>query len=157
MDIMELGAIGEFIGALAVIGSLLYVGYQIRQNARSTKASNYQATTDAFMQLNKEILREADVAELFVNGGADYRGPSDTEQIRFTFLFMMAFRVFQTTWYQSRQGTTEHELWESDEKNMLFVLSMPGVREWWDTTGFHFTDSFTSYVNGLLGRSVDSG
>ncbi len=29
MDIMELGAIGELVGGVAVIGSLLYVGLQI--------------------------------------------------------------------------------------------------------------------------------
>ncbi len=32
MDIMELGAIGELVGGVAVIGSLLYVGLQVRQS-----------------------------------------------------------------------------------------------------------------------------
>lgn len=32
MDIMELGAIGELVGGVAVIGSLIYVGLQVRQN-----------------------------------------------------------------------------------------------------------------------------
>ncbi len=32
MDIMELGANGELVGGLAVIGSLIYVGLQVRQN-----------------------------------------------------------------------------------------------------------------------------
>ncbi len=35
MDIMELGAIGELVGGLAVIGSLIYVGIQVRQNTRT--------------------------------------------------------------------------------------------------------------------------
>jgi len=34
MDIMELGAIGELVGGVAVIGSLIYVGLQIRHNTR---------------------------------------------------------------------------------------------------------------------------
>ena len=41
MDIMELGAIGELVGGVAVIGSLIYVGLQVRQsndNARQSLA-----------------------------------------------------------------------------------------------------------------------
>ena len=35
MDIMELGAIGELVGGVPVIGSLLYVGLQVRENTLS--------------------------------------------------------------------------------------------------------------------------
>ncbi len=42
---MELGAIGELVGALAVIGSLVYVGLQIRQSNRLEKAESVRATT----------------------------------------------------------------------------------------------------------------
>ena len=36
-NIVELGAIGELVGGMAVIGSFLYVGLQIRQNTRAVK------------------------------------------------------------------------------------------------------------------------
>ena len=39
MDIMELGAIGELVGGVAVIASLLYVGRQLRQSAAATRGS----------------------------------------------------------------------------------------------------------------------
>ena len=31
MDIMELGAIGELVGGVAVVASLVFVGFQVRQ------------------------------------------------------------------------------------------------------------------------------
>jgi hypothetical protein len=37
MDILELGAIGELVGGVAVVGSLLFVGVQIRQGTRMTE------------------------------------------------------------------------------------------------------------------------
>ena len=40
MEIMELGAIGELVGGVAVIASLLYVGLQVRQNTVLLKRSN---------------------------------------------------------------------------------------------------------------------
>jgi len=38
MSIMELGAIGEFVGAFGVIASLIYVGLQVRQNTRAMRS-----------------------------------------------------------------------------------------------------------------------
>ena len=32
MTIFELGALGEFVGAIAVVGTLIYLAVQIRQN-----------------------------------------------------------------------------------------------------------------------------
>ena len=38
MSILELGALGEFIGAIAVVISLVFVGLQVRQNTKMVKA-----------------------------------------------------------------------------------------------------------------------
>ena len=38
MEIMELGAIGELVGGVAAIASLIYVGIQVRQSAQATRA-----------------------------------------------------------------------------------------------------------------------
>ena len=39
MDIMELGAIGELVGGAAVVASLLFVGFQVRQRSRAAQQS----------------------------------------------------------------------------------------------------------------------
>jgi len=43
MSIMELGALGEFVGAFAVVFSLLYVAFQVRQNTPSINAEMIQS------------------------------------------------------------------------------------------------------------------
>ena len=40
MNIMELGAIGELVGAIAVIGSLLYLALQVRQGTEQARQTN---------------------------------------------------------------------------------------------------------------------
>ena len=52
MDIMELGAIGELVGGLAVIASLVYVGVQVRQNTFAVRASAAQAFADSINGMN---------------------------------------------------------------------------------------------------------
>ncbi len=43
MNIMELGAIGELVGGVAVIVSLIFVGLQIRSNTYTTAAASQNA------------------------------------------------------------------------------------------------------------------
>ena len=58
MTIMELGALGEFVGAIAVVLTLAYLAIQIRQNThameegkRAALAQTYQMRADALQQM----------------------------------------------------------------------------------------------------------
>ena len=42
MTIMELGAIGELVGGVAVIASLIFVGLQVRQNTHAISSGRHQ-------------------------------------------------------------------------------------------------------------------
>ena len=48
MSIVELGAIGEFLGAFAVVITLVYLGLQVRHNTTSTRAGTLAYATDAW-------------------------------------------------------------------------------------------------------------
>ncbi len=58
MTIMELGALGEFVGAIAVVFTLAYLAIQIRQNTRAMEesrrlalAQTYQVRADALQDM----------------------------------------------------------------------------------------------------------
>ena len=58
MSIMELGALGEFLGSIAVLATLVYLAVQIRQNTRSMEdskklalAQTYQMRADALQMM----------------------------------------------------------------------------------------------------------
>ena len=53
MDIMEFGASGELVGGIAVVGSLIYVGLQVRQSNRLAGGES----TRAFVAEYNAILR----------------------------------------------------------------------------------------------------
>ncbi len=66
MTLLELGALGEFVGAIAVVVTLVYLAIQIRQNTRSMEenrrlalAQTYQMRADAL----QEMLVHAAVSE----------------------------------------------------------------------------------------------
>ena len=54
MDIMELGAIGELVGGVAVIGSLIFVGIQLRTTTKTLRA---QSSYEAISKINERTDR----------------------------------------------------------------------------------------------------
>ena len=51
MTIDQLGSIGEFSSAILLFVSLIYVGWQIRQNTHATRAEIYQLRSDQVQQM----------------------------------------------------------------------------------------------------------
>ena len=56
MDIMELGAIGELVGGVAVLLTLIYLALQVGQNVKQLKVSSLQTAVVGYAQLIEGII-----------------------------------------------------------------------------------------------------
>ena len=74
MDFEALGGIGELLGAIAVVVSLIYVAGQIRQNTKTTSIANHQNALSLFSTFTDWTVRDPELARLLRNGlhGFDY-------------------------------------------------------------------------------------
>ena len=55
MSIQELGALGEFIGSIAVLVTLVYLAIQIRQNTRTIEESQRMSRVEAMVTRNTNM------------------------------------------------------------------------------------------------------
>ena len=92
MDIMELGAIGELVGGVAVIGSLIYVGLQVRQSNHQNSSESTRALMLAYNGVLKE-LSESSFADLFRRGSYDYAALPRTDQTRLSSWLERTWRI----------------------------------------------------------------
>lgn len=51
--------------------------------------------------------------------------------------------------YQDRAGTGDQSLLRSEEHGITYLLSLPGVRDWWAQNPYGFSQEFRDYINGL--------
>ncbi len=49
MTVADLASIGQVVGSLAVVASLIFVGLQVRQNTRGSKATRLQMNADYWL------------------------------------------------------------------------------------------------------------
>lgn len=57
MNWESIGVVAELVSAIAVIVSLLYLAFQIRQTARQTSAENLQSTVDRWVGAQTTVMR----------------------------------------------------------------------------------------------------
>ena len=63
MNIDQLGSIGEFIGGIAVVVSLIYVAIQLRRNTKETRSAALEANAYKFVDLNIAIATNPEIME----------------------------------------------------------------------------------------------
>ena len=109
MTIQDLGSIGEVVGAIATVGTLLYLAAQIRANTHAVQAEARRSHFAAGRSNNTSIIENADVAELFQRGLTDPESLDAVEQTRFDFLMASFFNNAELGFFEQADGVIEGE------------------------------------------------
>lgn len=146
MSLNDLANIGQVVGAIAVVISLIYVALSIRQNTNAVRAATAQSLHEHFASWYHLIASEESLAELATRGLKDYASLSDTEKARFVSLFMAFLAYFQNAFLKSRQRLLAPSLWKSWEQVMMNLIGAPGGKALWKERAYLFDDEFRRHV-----------
>ncbi len=150
MNIQDLGSLGEFIAAVAVVVSLAYVAVQIRQNTRASRAETVQHLTSSYISILNGLVLNSESTRLLIAGLRSWDELNEEDRIRFSLLMYSVFTAFQNAFHQRRYGTLEDELFEPWHRQLTLYTRRPGVVAWWAYSQSHFTDAFREFVNELM-------
>ncbi len=150
MNWEAIGAIGELMGATAVVVTLLYLVKQIKQNTESTEAvglQTWQSDSTAHwlsMAENRELSRDAATCMY------DSRNLSDDNFIQVGAFMLNNFRQYQTTFIMHERGVVDEELFVVEMRMAARNLQIPGIRQWWDAGGRNqMIPRFTKYLEAF--------
>ena len=132
MDIMELGAIGELVGGIAVIGSLIYVGLQIRQSNQLNHAESVRAYVRDYSALLGE-LRDSEFADLMQRASVDFDGLSRHDQLRVHGWLLPHIMLGWGNYLIDARGDQPVTVL-ADQSNAT-TIAAPGFAQWWATFG----------------------
>jgi hypothetical protein len=152
MSLEDLGNIGEFVAAVAVVVSLVYLAVQIRQNSRWLRASIVQAVAGSFMDFNQTVAANPQLMRVYQIGLEDFARLSEEERRQFLHLITSVFRFAEQMFYQYRRGTLEEQMWQGYAENILFIYQQPSVRQWWEIRRGMFSEEFREYLANSVPR-----
>ena len=155
MDIQLLGAWGEFIGgisgvvsALAMIGSLIFVGLQVRQHTRAIRSSTRSEI--ALSQIDTNF-RLADNPKLLASGYGLLKGENLSPEDRLVAAQVLSgvFRALENQYFAYKEDNFSESVWQGYKQNLIWNVSQINFSEFWEDRRSLFSPEFAAFVDEL--------
>jgi hypothetical protein len=153
MTIQDWGAIGEIVAALGVIGSLLYLSLQIRQNNAYIRAQASHDTLSELREVASSIYSNPELSRIW-NQRSGYAEMSPIDRQRLDMMTHALFTVFANYREFGRNGMIKMELVEHVPDALRMWSSEGWLLEQWRSYSRHFFDrEFVKWVEGILNEN----
>lgn len=163
MDLTQLANLGEFIGGIAVIASLIYVGFQVRQNTQGLKEASNRETSVQNDRILDFLLADKEARTLWATATEhkptnylDNPAGLDEDGLVYWWLFMYrVFNGFHSTYHTWKAGAVDDVHWDKQEAIISFHLGSRMGRDFWRATREGWWDAaFSQHIDKLEARAT---
>jgi hypothetical protein len=145
MNCEAISAIGQVVGAIAVVISLIYLTNEVRNNARATRLASMRSLSEAINQYFRTVAEDGDLAALWFRGIYDFDSIKGADLMRFSSLMDYLFRFTRTCTISTWKDNWTIG-WEAFERIMRDINSYPGIQAWWRTRSHWFSQQFGQFI-----------
>lgn len=142
------GAIGEIIGAAAVVVSLIYLATQIRTQNREARAASVHQVLHEYSEAISR-LHEPEMAEIWVRAHEDFASLSPSQRLRFVIYLTVGVRSFEDAYFQWREDRLADDIWRSLLVPLCDLKSTEAFARFWELRRHQFRPEFADYLEGL--------
>jgi len=156
--IQDLGAVGEFIGAIGVVITLVYLAYQIRQNTSQlqqniliAKAAAVNASNIALRVTRQSIFESTEMPEIFLRGNENPQELGEMAMLRYRLVMQNVTEVMVDIYTQTLMTGFSPETWATQGVTLVErVLGCPGGEWYWAQYASNYPSSFRTEVDRIL-------
>jgi hypothetical protein len=142
-----IGAVGEVLGGLLVVFSLLYLAVQLRQNTRALRADTHQQWVGMNSAQNLLFPQHPNFAKLFLKGSRNPEQLSPDEHLQVDGLILNVMITQEALFFQYREGAVDEAFLRGREPGLNAILSNRAAADWWDRNAAILLDPrFVAYV-----------
>ena len=155
--LQDLGNIGEFVGALGVVVSLVYLARQLIHNTASVRAQSYNSMVENSIRLLEHAFRDSEFADFLARAERDPDSLSEAERVRWDAYMTAVFRHFGNMQYAHRVGTLDRQMWESYRATLKDDISTPSWAAWFQQHRHIFSTGLCDQVDEIVEELVAEG
>ena len=138
----------EVVSAVALVASLLYVGFEMRQ---SNAIAEFEAVSDlnsSFNELNLLFATDVELIDLFVRAQNDSNQLNQAESMRWLFFTLGWINVYDAAWTAYDRGVIDLDAFRSYMDSACQTMAQwPLIDQTWDQNKSSFTIGFVEYVD----------
>lgn len=149
-NLPEYALVAEIISAFAIILSLFFVGFQLRDNATATRSATANAAIASISDWYSGMGQSGQVSANFLNAMETPDELTREEWFQFVMNFHAAMLNFQNSFYLVEEGTLDHEIRDSLTAVIFAVKHLPGFRRYWEQRKPIFFSEFQVYIEDIM-------
>lgn len=130
-SLQDWGVIAEIVAAIAVVLSLLFVAFTIKQNTAALQVAAWERILDRAEQSGQMLAESADLARIVFVGESDPDALTAEEYFRFRHFAGMRFGAWESVYGHYELGRIDLRTWELWHAYYLEILDSPGYRRVW--------------------------
>ena len=146
------GAIGEIVGALAVVISLIYLATQIRVQNREARIASAHEISEGFRNAIASA-RDPQIAKLIVKVRKDFDGLDEAEMVQMFSIAQSYLRVWEEAHYQHQQNRLDESMWKAMNAQFLDMMELEAFQRPWELRKHTYREEFQSFIeNSTFGE-----
>jgi hypothetical protein len=146
-----LGNLGDFIGGIAVVITLIYLALQVRQNTAALRTASRQTIVAGYREHVRLGLHPG-LDKAVRAGLSSYTDLPQEEQTLFDVEFNDHTLFFQSTFALHEAGTLEDETYNAYLDFFAACILTPGGTEWWAIGSPFYPKRMVAAVNERIER-----
>lgn len=143
------GAIGEIVGAIAVVATLVYLARQMKINTAAVNRSATQAVLTGRGEATRFLASDSEISDLLWKGAENPDGLSEAEWGRFFLIVGAITRPLELAFLDFEDGHMSEELWQGQRNTIEFWFATPGYRRWLEEYGQTLYPRFRQYIDQI--------
>lgn len=145
------GAIGELLGALAVVISLVYLSRQVRQNTDAVRTGNAATVQGNLQQLARVFYTDRPLGALVLTTMSGELPENPEDRLAVWAYFFDMLKTAELAHRHYLRGELDAELWEASLAFYRAYFETPGFRAYWRERQAAFVPHFREAMTSWLG------
>ncbi|MBV9903106.1 MAG: hypothetical protein JO346_00850 [Alphaproteobacteria bacterium] len=157
MTLSDLAALGSFVSGVAVLVSLVFLYFQLRQvsaqvahTEKNSRAVVAQERTSRIVDIQMQIAAEPSLAEALEKGLAGDTTITTTQFTQFQFYGLARFLNSEDSYFQHRNGLLNTESFATFERTIRVAYRAPGLRALWKSAKVRYDPEYVAFVDRVV-------
>jgi hypothetical protein len=150
LSLEDLGNIGEFVAAVGVIISLIYLAMQVRGNTSALRTRSRQDIEESFRAFYRPLFDNPELCQLYLGGLRKYPDLPQPDRLQFATYMNDHAQHFQGASALYESGTLDEEIYRAYLDYFAAHLATPGGSAYWSETRGLYPSQMAAAVDERL-------
>ena len=146
MELAQLAQLGEFVGGIAVVVTLIYLGVQLRQGNQLHNSESIRTFMSEYNDTLAQV-KEPSFADLYRKGSKSFEGLSRRDQMRVAVWLEQVLRTSFAGFITDPKG--KNPVTQLVMLTFATQVRLPGFQQWWRQYNAPYERNYPDFVQKI--------